>query len=61
MQARADALSLTAERVGEPQCRAAAARSVQGRCAVSEFDECEIRREAYPLYDHGGAVALTSA
>jgi hypothetical protein len=61
MLAPADALPLAVERAGEPQWRQAAARSVQDRCDVSEFDKREIGRDASPPYDHSGTVVVASA
>jgi hypothetical protein len=52
MKAHADALPLTL--AGEPRWRQAAG-SAQDRCDVSEFDKCEIGRDAYPLCDHRAA------
>jgi len=37
------------------------ARSVQDRCDVSEFDQCEIERDASPHYNHRGTVVVASA
>jgi hypothetical protein len=64
MLAPADALPQAMERAGEPQWRQAVARSVQDRCDVSEFDKCEIGRDAYPLINGGvgiGPVVVASA
>lgn len=61
MLAPADALPRAVERAGEPQWRRAVARSVQDRCDVSEFDKCEIGRDAYPPYNHRGTVVVASA
>jgi hypothetical protein len=61
MLAPADALPLTVERAGKPQWPQAVARSVQDRCDVSEFDKPEIGRDAFPPYNHRGAVVLASA
>jgi hypothetical protein len=41
--------------------RPALARSVRDRCDVSEFDKCEIGRDAFPPHNHRSTVAVTSA
>jgi hypothetical protein len=61
MLAPADALPRAVGHAGEPQRQRAIARSVQERSDVSEFDRCEIGREAYPPHNHGGAVVVASA
>ena len=64
MLAPADALPLAVERAGEPQWRQAVARSVEDRWDVSEFDKCEIGRDAYPLINRGvgiGPAVVASA
>ena len=67
MQAHADVLPLPLERAGESRWRQA---STQNRCDVSEFDKCEIGRDAYPPcdrraacppYDHRALVVVASA
>jgi hypothetical protein len=60
MQSHADVLSPRVERVGEPQCRQAVARSVQHRHEVGKSDRRETRPDAYPPYDHGGLVVVAS-
>jgi hypothetical protein len=61
MPAPADALPLTVERNGEPQWRQAAARSVQDRRGVCEFNKPEIGRGGSPSYNHIGTVVVSSA
>ena len=56
MRAHADALSPPLERVGEPLCRQAVARSDR-----REVDKPEIRPDAYRPYDHRGLVVAASA
>jgi len=51
-----DALPLAVERAGEPPWRQAVTRSVRERCDLSEFDKCEIGREAYQPYNYRGTV-----
>ena len=69
MQAHADALPVALERVGAPRWRQAAGPT-ENRCDVSEFDKCEIGRDAlppcdhraaYPPYDHRALVVVASA
>jgi hypothetical protein len=38
--------------------RPAPARSVYERRDVSEFDKCDIGRDAFPLHHHHGAVMM---
>jgi hypothetical protein len=61
MQTRADVPPPPVERVGEPQCRQAVARSVQDRCDGREIDKREPRPDAYQPYDHRGLVVVASA
>jgi hypothetical protein len=61
MPVPADALPLTVDRDGELQRRQAAARSVQDRPGVSEFDKPEIGRGGSPSYNHIGTVVVASA
>jgi hypothetical protein len=61
MQAHADALPLAVKRADEPQWRQAATRSVQDRSDISEFEQAEIGRDAYTLYNHRGTVVVASA
>jgi hypothetical protein len=58
MLSPADALAV--EPAGEPPWRQAVARPVQRRCNLSEFDECEIGRDAYEPCDHRGTVVVAS-
>jgi hypothetical protein len=69
MQAHADALPPALERADEPRWQRAAG-SPQNRRDVSEFDKCEIGRDAhpprdhralYPRYDHRAFVVVASA
>jgi len=59
--APADALPLAVERAGEPRWRQAVARPVQNRCDVAESDKPDIRRDAFPPYDHRATVVVASA
>jgi hypothetical protein len=65
MQTHADALPPALERVGEPQRRRAATRSVQeafqDRRDVREVEKREIGPDAYRPYDHRGLVVVASA
>jgi len=61
MTALIAAVPLTLERASEPQRRQAVARSVQDRCDVSEFDKCDIGREAYPPHNHRATGVVAAA
>jgi hypothetical protein len=61
MQTHADVLPPPVERVAEPQCRQAVARSVQDRREAREADRRETRPNACPPYDHRGLVVVASA
>jgi hypothetical protein len=61
MLAADDALPLPGERADEPKRRQAVARSVQGRCDVSEFETLEARPDVGPPYNHTGTIAVGSA
>jgi hypothetical protein len=61
MLAPADALPLAEERASEPKWRPAVARSVQDRCEVSQFDGCEIGRDASAPHNHTATVVVASA
>ena len=61
MQTHADVLPPPVERVGEPQCRWALARSVQDRREGREVGEREIGPDAHAPYDHRGLVVVASA
>jgi hypothetical protein len=56
MQAHAYALPPALERADKPRWQRAAG-STQNRCDVSEFDKCEIGRDAYPPYAHRAAYS----
>jgi hypothetical protein len=47
-----DALPLAPARASAAPSRPAAVRPIQDRCDVSEFNKCEVGRDAYPASDY---------
>ena len=46
--------------VGGTNWRQAKARPLLDNTRVCEFDQCEIGRDAYPLYNHEGVIGVAS-